>query len=298
MINGSTFGIDILLNLMGKVGASVLHLTAGLPPVYRVNGEIRSLPDLARVNPEASMLARQMDSLRPEDVGRMANQLLTEDRHRRTLSETGTAGLVRSIPGVGRFRVSVYNQRGSLAVACHALRDQVPSLGDMGDWVKDLLVLLETPGLVLVSGPAGSGKTTLLAAVVDHVNRTKARHIMVLENPIEYLHTHRRSMVNQRQVGEDVGSYFDGLESAMDQDVDMVVLGDMPDQKTVIRAIAAAETGKLVIGAVCATPGKPAERLMEIARGAGGVSLNQVFRGTVFLDKDHSVRIEGAREDG
>jgi len=285
----SNDGIDALLGLMGKIGASTLHLTVGLPPVYRINGEIKPLLDLAR-NPDASVLAKRMgEPLKPDNINMLANQFLTSDRHRKSLSETGSANLTRSIPGVGRFRANVYTQRGSLAVVCHTLLEQVPSI-DLFPGINSLLL----SGLTLVTGPVNSGKTTLLAAMVNHVNRSEARHILVIEDPIEYLHTHKRSLVNQRQVGEDVQSYSEALGAAMDQDVDVIVAGDLPNGESIIRAVAAVETGRLVMAAVPASTAKEAlNRLSEMVQGINGgrLRLTNVLGGIVVLDRDHAAHV-------
>lgn len=290
-------GIDSLLSLMGKIGASTLHLTVGMPPAYRINGEIQPLSDMAR-NPDASALARHIGLLKPENISMLANQLLTSDRHRQALSEAGCTKMTRSIPGIGRFRANVYTQRGSLAVVCHALFEQVPSLDDLfpGNGIKDLLK--SRSGLVLVCGPVGSGKTTLLAAMVNHVNQIEARHILVIEDPIEYLHTHQRSLVNQRQVGEDVGSYSEALEDAIDQDADVIVTGDLPDGESIIKAVVAVESGRQVLAAVPAlAPDGAMLRLMDMAQDrATRVRLAGIMGGIISLDRDHTVRIVPGEE--
>src|SRR5690606_38237188 len=170
-----------------------------------------------------------------------------------------------SLPGVGRFRANVYRQRGSLAAAFRLIPTSVPDLDELGlpPAVAGLCELSQ--GLVLVTGPTGSGKSTTLAAMVDRINRTRRLHIVTLEDPIEYLHRHRRSLVNQREVGIDVPTFAAGLRAALREDPDVIMVGEMRDLETIATALTAAETGHLVL-ATLHTPSAPqaVDRIIDV----------------------------------
>ncbi|MDI3317280.1 MAG: type IV pilus twitching motility protein PilT [Bacillota bacterium] len=230
-------------------GASDLHLTVESPPVLRVNGELVDL---------------EGPRLRPEDVRQLVEPLLDE-RSRLTLEREGQVDFAHSLPGVGRFRANVYRQRGSLAAAFRLIPVHVPDLESLGlppsvDAFCDL-----TQGLVLVTGPTGHGKSTTLAAMVDRINRSRRAHVVTLEDPIEYLHRHARSLVDQREVGLDTPSFAAGLRAALREDPDVIMVGEMRDLETISIALTAAETGHLVL-ATLHTPSAPqaVDRIVDV----------------------------------
>ena len=211
--------------------ASDLHITVSLPPVIRVNGELVRLdsPDL-----------------RPADTRQLLLEMLDDDQVRR-FESGGEIDFAYSVAGLGRFRVNGYRQRGSAAVAVRVIGSELKSLRALG-LPESLSDLARRPrGLVLVTGPTGSGKTTTLAAMIDQINREFQYHIITLEDPIEYLHHHRKSVVNQREVGSDTQSFASGLRAALREDPDVILVGEMRDLETVSTALRAAETGHLVL---------------------------------------------------
>ncbi|MFS8639472.1 MAG: type IV pilus twitching motility protein PilT [Symbiobacteriaceae bacterium] len=212
-------------------GASDLHLTVESPPVLRINGDLVDL---------------EGPRLRPENIREILEPVLNE-RARATLDREGTVDLAYSLPGVGRFRVNVFRQRGSLAAVFRLIPMRVPDLDTLGlpPVVATFCDLAQ--GLVLVTGPTGSGKSTTLAAMIDRINRTRRAHVVTLEDPIEYLHRHQRSLVNQREVGLDTPSFAAGLRAALREDPDVIMVGEMRDLETIQTALTAAETGHLVL---------------------------------------------------
>ncbi|HYZ10772.1 MAG TPA: PilT/PilU family type 4a pilus ATPase [Actinomycetota bacterium] len=224
--------VDQLLTTLAERQGSDLHLKVGSPPLMRFDGV------LGRVDGE--------EPLRPEETEAMAHHLMSEDRWRDFL-QRNEADLAYSLPGVARFRVNVFRQRGSVSVVLRLVRVGSPSFDDLGlpPVVRDLAD--EPRGLVLVTGPTGSGKTTTLSAMIDHVNATRSCHIVTIEDPIEVIHPDQRAAVNQREVGVDTESFITAMRAAMRQDPDVILIGEMRDTETVQAALAAAETGHLVL---------------------------------------------------
>jgi twitching motility protein PilT len=223
--------IDDLLGVTVERGASDLHLTAGSPPVIRVNGRLERLPDHAKVMPEEArtILYRILST---------EQQKLLETRRQLDFSY--------AIPGLARFRVNTYFQRGSVGAAFRMIPAQIKSLEEL-EMPTRLYELAQKPrGLVLVTGPTGSGKSTTLASLVDYVNKTRHEHILTIEDPIEFLHWHRECIVNQREIGPDAASFAEALRSALRQDPDVILVGEMRDLETIATALTAAETGHLV----------------------------------------------------
>lgn len=211
--------------------ASDIHITVGVPPILRING---SLVNFGKKN------------LRPDDTKELINQVLDEKKQKK-LEDKGELDTSFSSPGVGRFRVNVYKQRGSYAMAMRIIPLKVPSIEELGlpTIVKDLARLPR--GLILVTGPTGSGKSTTLASMIRLINKEKKYHILTLEDPIEYLHKHDRSIVNQREIGSDSYSFANALRAALRQDPDVILVGEMRDLETISIALTAAETGHLVL---------------------------------------------------
>lgn len=223
--------IELLLRQACARKASDLHLTAGLPPVFREAGALVQMP---------------VDPLTPLALDDLVRQILTEEQYQ-LFRNRGEVDCPYAIPGVSRFRVNAYWQRGSAALAIRVIPQEIPSMEALG-LPPVVASLLEKPqGLLVVTGPTGSGKTTSLAAMVDHLNRTRRLHILTLEYPIEYLHHHQMSMVNQREVGVDTASFAQGLRAALREDPDVILVGEMRDVETMATALSAAETGHLVL---------------------------------------------------
>jgi twitching motility protein PilT len=224
--------VDALLKTLAELEGSDLHLKVGSPPLMRFDGV------LSRVEGE--------ETLRPEETEAMAHHLMAEDRWRDFL-ERNEADLAYSLPGLARFRVNVFRQRGSVSAVLRLVRVGSPSFEDLGlpPVVRELA---DAPrGLVLVTGPTGSGKTTTLSAIIDHINESRPCHIVTIEDPIEVVHPDRLAAVNQREVGVDTESFITAMRAAMRQDPDVILIGEMRDTETVQAALAAAETGHLVL---------------------------------------------------
>lgn len=229
--HGDTSVIDELLRHAVASAASDIHLTVFSPPVFRVHGRMTRVGDA---------------ELKPEDLERILLPLLTPERHRR-LEETGQVDFTHSISGVGRFRVNLYRQRGSLAAVFRVIPGRVPSPRDLN--LPPVIAQLARchNGLILVTGPTGSGKSTTLAAMIDLINSEQAVHILTLEDPIEYLHRHKKSIINQREIGQDSRDFSQALRAALRQDPDVILVGEMRDIETISIALTAAETGHLVM---------------------------------------------------
>lgn len=213
-----------------KERASDIHLTSGRAPSYRVDGVLAPIMG-ERLTPQ--MLE---DILLP----------LIDKRHREELEETGQTDFAYAISGVGRFRVNVFKQRGTLAAVMRSLPFNIPEPEDLGIPREVVEMTSRKRGLVLVTGPTGSGKSTTLASLIHVINRTYPYHIITLEDPIEYLHRHDKSVVNQREIGSDSADYAQALRAALREDPDVILVGEMRDLETISTAITAAETGHLV----------------------------------------------------
>jgi twitching motility protein PilT len=225
--------IDELLERMVEANASDLHVTTGTPPVIRVRGEVERLEGFDPLNPEQTqqLLYRILSSEQQKNF-ELARQL----------------DFSYSIPGLARFRVNVYFQRESIGAAFRLIPTELKTLEELGI-PESLHVLAEKPrGLVLVTGPTGSGKSTTLAAIIDEINRNRSEHILTIEDPIEFLHRHKRCIVNQREIGPDATTFADALRAALRQDPDVILVGEMRDLETISTALTAAETGHLVFG--------------------------------------------------
>ena len=225
--------IDALLEQMVEVGASDLHLTVGSPPAFRVRGHITPAEEV-----------EPMDG----DTTRVALYGILTSEQQKQLELNRQLDFAYALPGVARFRVNVYFQRASLGAAFRLIPHEIKSLEELG-LPSVLHTLAEKPrGLVLVTGPTGSGKSTTLAAIVDEINRTRTEHILTIEDPIEFLHRHKRCIVNQREIGPDATSFGEALRGALRQDPDVILVGEMRDLETISTALTAAETGHLVFG--------------------------------------------------
>jgi twitching motility protein PilT len=227
----SATSIDELLEQVVVRGSSDLHVTVGSEPVVRVNGRLQRLEEFARLS--------------PEDTQRMLYRILSTEQQKH-FEIKRQIDISYSIPGLARFRVNVYFQRESLGAAFRLIPAELKTLEQLG-LPPVLKEFTSKPrGLVLVTGPTGSGKSTTLAAVIDEINRTRDDHIMTIEDPIEFLHRHKRCIVNQREIGPDASSFAEALRGALRQDPDVILLGEMRDLETIATALTAAETGHLV----------------------------------------------------
>src|SRR5919205_339227 len=225
--------IDELLERMVEANASDLHVTTGTPPAIRVRGEVERL--------------HGFDPMTPEETQQLLYRILSSEQQK-NLELNRQLDFSYSIPGLARFRVNVYFQRESIGAAFRLIPTELKTLEELG--IPDSLhVLAEKPrGLVLVTGPTGSGKSTTLAAVIDEINRNRSEHILTIEDPIEFLHRHKRCIVNQREIGPDAISFAEALRAALRQDPDVILVGEMRDLETIATALTAAETGHLVFG--------------------------------------------------
>jgi len=223
--------IEILQSALQKE-ASDVHITSGIPPVFRIKGHL--IPQT------------QYPTLTPQLTYRLIFSLLTEEQKQK-LQENKELDFSVGISGEGRFRVNAFWQRGSLAAVFRLIPWKIPTIEELRLplVLKDLAALPR--GLILVTGPTGSGKSTTLASMIDYINSNFSRHIITIEDPIEYLHTHKKSIVNQREVGSDTYSFANALRSALREDPDVILVGEMRDLETTAIAITAAETGHLVM---------------------------------------------------
>ncbi len=222
--------IEQLLQIAREMQASDIHLTVGLPPRVRVNGELMNLNYPKLMSDDVEKLV----------IPTMNQQLLD------TFKKDGEIDYSFSVPSVGRYRVNAFRQRGAVACAMRAVATEIPDPEMLGVPQSVIDLYARKRGLVLVTGPTGSGKSTTLASIINRVNENRNAHVITLEDPIEYLHSHKRAMINQREIGLDTNSYAAALRAALREDPDVILVGEMRDLETISTAITAAETGHLV----------------------------------------------------
>ena len=227
-----TILIDKLLSAQVKQGASDLHITVGQPPVLRLHGRMQKLK------------TKVLDA--SDTMGLMKS--ITPDRCQQEFQETGSTDFGFAFGDQARFRVSVFRQRGNVALVLRQIHVDLMSMDQLSipNIFKDLI--MRPRGLVLVTGPTGSGKSTSLAAMIDYLNDTTDHHIITIEDPIEFYHDHKKSTINQREVGTDVTSFAEAIRRALRQDPDVILVGELRDLETIEAAITAAETGHVVFG--------------------------------------------------
>jgi twitching motility protein PilT len=226
------FNIDEALKYVVDREGSDLHVKVESPPVARVHGDLWALKD--------------SEPLTPTDTEKALHTIADED-HLKEFEEAGEVDFSYEIPGVSRFRVNAFRQRGAISIALRAIPFQVRTIDDLGlpEVVRKLAD--EPRGIILLTGTTGSGKSTTLAAMIDHINSTKARHVVTMEDPIEYLHRDKLSIINQREIGADTQSFARAMRRVLRQDPDVILIGEMRDEETVRTALSAAETGHLVM---------------------------------------------------
>lgn len=223
--------IEQMLRDAKIAGASDLHITVGIPPKIRVNGKLITL---------------DYQKILPADSSALLMEIMNVQQRER-FEERGEYDMSFSIPNLGRYRVNAYKQRGSVALALRLVDTIVPRPEQLGVPESVVDLYQRKRGLILVTGPTGSGKSTTLAAIIDKINNCRDAHVITLEDPIEYLHQHKMSMVNQREIGLDTNSYANALRAALREDPDVILVGEMRDFETISVAITAAETGHLVL---------------------------------------------------
>lgn len=238
--------VRVILEKAFELGASDVHFSVNSAPAFRLHGSL-----LPFDNPEWKGTLKLDDSylakMTPQDTEDLARQIIPADRYSQFMS-SGDLDFSYTIEGVGRFRVNAFMQRGHVSLALRLINSRIPSFEDLG--LPEILGhLARRPrGLVLVTGPAGSGKSTTLAAMIDLINSESHHHILTLEDPIEFVHNHKKSLVNQREIYQDTESFATALRAALREDPDVILVGEMRDPETIGIALTAAETGHLVFG--------------------------------------------------
>jgi twitching motility protein PilT len=224
--------MEELLQMVFDKDGSDLHIAAGVPPMIRVNGKL---------------VPTEFDPLTPDDTQKLIFGILTNEQ-RKVLEQTWELDCSYGVVGLGRFRVNVYKDKGTYAAALRTIASKIPRFEELGlpPVVKELIK--KPRGLVLVTGPTGSGKSTTLASMIDLINSERAEHILTIEDPIEYVHVSKKSLVNSRELGEDTRSFDNALRAALREDPDVILVGEMRDLETIRLALTAAETGHLVFG--------------------------------------------------
>jgi len=230
------FDVDNALCTLVALGGSDLHLKVSLPPMTRVDGELHPIEGAA--------------ALTAQDTETAVHTMLTDEIKLRELATDFEVDFSYSISGVARFRINAFRQRGVLSIVCRAIPHSIRSVSDLmlPPVISDLAD--EERGIILLTGTTGSGKSTTLAAMVDHINEKYAKHVVTIEDPIEFLHRDKRSVINQREVGNDTLSFGRALRRVLRQDPDVILIGEMRDEETVHTALSAAETGHLVLSTV------------------------------------------------
>lgn len=278
--------IEELLEITVDSGASDLHISVGLPPIIRINGEL---------------LKTDMPVLSEDDVQQLIFSILTNEQ-RREVEQNLELDCSLGIHGLGRFRVNIYKERGTYAAAMRTISTDTPTIDQLGlpSIVKEIAD--KQRGLVLVVGPTGSGKSTTLASMVDHINKNKSVHILTIEDPVEFVHASKKSIVHQRELGGDTKSFANALRSALREDPDVILVGELRDLETIQLAITAAETGHLVLGTLhTSSAAQTIDRIVDVfpagqqqqIRTQLSVSLIAVFAQTLLPKLDPTGKKNG-----
>jgi twitching motility protein PilT len=226
----TTINLHQLLKAMIEKGASDLHITTGTPPQLRIDG---------------SLVPLKMDAASPSDTKRLCYSILTEEQKNK-FEKDNELDLSFGVKNLARFRANIFVQRGAVAGAFRAIPFKILTLDELGLPAVTMELVHRPRGLVVITGPTGAGKSTTLAAIIDQINSTQRQHIVTIEDPIEYLHPHKRCVVNQREVGTDTYGFKEALKYILRQDPDVVLVGEMRDRETVEAALTISETGHLV----------------------------------------------------
>lgn len=276
--------IDELFKVMVEQGASDLHLTSGAPPYLRLHG---------------NMVPMNYKDLSNQDIQALVFEILTE-KQKKSFVEKWELDLAYSIPGVGRFRCNVFMQRKGLASVFRVIPEKIRTPQEL-NLPSALLDLIDCEkGLVLVTGPTGSGKSTTLASLIHHINMTRDSHIITIEDPIEFVHNNIKSVVNQREVGTHTKSFGNALKSALREDPDIMLVGELRDLETISLALTAAETGHLVFGTLHTnSAAKTIDRIIDVfpegqqqqIRTMLAESLRGVIAQTLFAKRDGQGRV-------
>ncbi|HTE17280.1 MAG TPA: type IV pilus twitching motility protein PilT, partial [Armatimonadota bacterium] len=268
--------IDDLLRIVVDWKGSDLHMVVGVPPIIRVDGKLQPAP---------------YERMTPQDTQRMCYDILSDEQIQR-FESTLELDFSYQVARVARFRVNIYKERGNLAAALRVIPQKIPTMEELG-LPAVLKELCHKPrGLVLVTGPTGSGKSTTLAAMLNDINSTRAEHILTVEDPIEYLHNHKYSVVGQRELGMDTKSFAAALKSALREDPDVILVGEMRDLETMQLAVTAAETGHLVFATLHTNsaaqtvdrivdvfpPGQQEQIRIQLSNNLEGVVTQQLLR--------------------
>lgn len=241
--------IEELLEMTVQMGASDLHISSDLPPIIRVDGKL---------------LRTEHSPLTPDDVESLIFPMLSNEQ-RRTLEQTWELDLSYGIHGLGRFRVNVYKDKGSYAAAFRTINSIIPNFESLGLSSIVKRITEKPRGLILVTGPTGSGKSTTLASMIDYINENRSEHILIIEDPIEFVHYSKKSVVHQRELGQDTRSFANALKSALREDPDIILVGEMRDLETIALALTAAETGHLVMGTLhTASASQTIDRIIDV----------------------------------
>ncbi|MFT7561000.1 MAG: twitching motility protein PilU [Flavobacteriales bacterium] len=241
--------IDKYLNILAKKDGSDLYLSTGAPPCAKFQGALKPLS----ANP-----------LKPGEIDDIANEIMDEEQRKEFLHEL-EMNLAISIPGVGRFRINIFKQRNETSIVARNINTDIPQFDDLGLPVVLKEVVMMKRGLVLFVGGTGSGKSTSLAALIDHRNTTSAGHIITVEDPVEYVHRHKKSIINQREVGVDTRSFRHALKNTLRQAPDVILIGEIRDRETMEHALEFAETGHLAISTLHANNANQAlERIINM----------------------------------
>ncbi|WP_409346900.1 type IV pilus twitching motility protein PilT [Paenibacillus sp. MBLB4367] len=224
--------MEDLLKLAYQKGASDVHITVHSPVMLRINGQLRPIDD---------------QPLMPQATMELAGELMSAEQ-KESFLDRGDLDFSYGIPDLCRFRVNVYRQKGSAGMTIRLISNRIPAMEALGLPAIAEEFAKKPQGLLLVTGPTGSGKSTTLAAMIDYINRTRREHIITLEDPIEFVHSHKSCIVNQREIGVDTNTFASGLRAALRQDPNVILVGEMRDLETISTAITAAETGHLVFG--------------------------------------------------
>jgi twitching motility protein PilT len=264
------FNIKEILRTACEMGVSDIHLTAGLNCKFRLDGELINYGDRLINNEDTDLISKEM----------------FKEGNLEMFNKNGEVDFSYTIENISRFRVNVFKQRGSVAISIRVVPQKIPKLHEIQapNILSELMQVRQ--GLILVTGPTGSGKSTTLAAMIDYVNSNYKKHIITLEDPIEFVHLHEQSMINQREVGFDTQNFASGLRASLRQDPDIILVGEMRDLETISTAITAAETGHLVLGTLhTKDASSTVDRIIDVFPGIQQsqirVQLSEVLLGVV-----------------